>query len=69
MKRTRKREQRLYQAMKRDNADSEIVVRILKPESTEGLKKDTLHLSYLDPFNEKELLNKFASEGYTGGFA
>ena len=26
-------------------ADSEIVVRILKPESTEGLKKDTLHLS------------------------
>ena len=44
-------------------ADSEIVVRILKPESTEGLKKDTLHLSYLDPFNEKELLNKFASDG------
>ena len=27
------------------------------------MKKDTLHLSYLDPFNEKELLNKFASDG------
>ena len=43
--------------------DSEIIVRIMKPTSIEGIKKDTLHLSYLDPFNEKELLNKFASQG------
>ncbi|MCR5216813.1 MAG: NAD(P) transhydrogenase subunit alpha [Lachnospiraceae bacterium] len=44
-------------------ADSDIVVRIMKPESAKGLKKDTLHLSYLDPFNEKELLNDFAKSG------
>ena len=44
-------------------ADSEIVVRILKPSNIDNLKEDTLHLSYLDPFNEKELLNKFASGG------
>ncbi|SDA26588.1 NAD(P) transhydrogenase subunit alpha [Ruminococcus sp. YE71] len=44
-------------------ADSEIVLRIMKPESAKGLKKDTLHLSYLDPFNEKELLNDFAKAG------
>ena len=43
--------------------DSEIIVRIMKPTSIEGIKKDTLHLSYMDPFNEKELLNNFASKG------
>ena len=42
--------------------DSEIVLRILKPESADGLKPDTLHLSYLDPFNEKELLREFAQK-------
>ncbi|MBR4374825.1 MAG: NAD(P) transhydrogenase subunit alpha [Treponema sp.] len=44
-------------------ADSEIIVRIMKPTSIDGIKEGTLHLSYLDPFNEKELLNKFASNG------
>lgn len=44
-------------------ADSEIIVRILKPENIDGIKKDVLHLSYLDPFNEKELLSKFAQNG------
>ena len=44
-------------------SDSEIIVRIMKPESIEGIKEGTLHLSYLDPFNEKELHNKFASKG------
>ncbi len=44
-------------------SDSEIVVRIMKPESASGLKEGTLHVSYLDPFNEKELLNDFASSG------
>lgn len=43
--------------------DSEIVVRIMKPESAKGLKKDTLHISYFDPFNEKELLQEFADNG------
>lgn len=42
---------------------SEIIVRIMKPESIKGIKKDTLHLSYMDPFNEKQLLNDFASSG------
>ncbi len=42
--------------------DSEIVLRILKPQSADGLKKDTLHLSYLDPFNEKALLKEFAQK-------
>lgn len=40
--------------------DSEIVVRILKPETAKGLKPDALHISFLDPFNEKELLHDFA---------
>lgn len=44
-------------------SSSQIVVRILKPESSSGLPTDCLHLSYLDPFNEKELLNNFASKG------
>ena len=43
--------------------DSEIILRILKPQSADGLKKDTLHLSYLDPFNEKALLKEFAEKG------
>lgn len=43
--------------------DSDIVLRIMKPESADGLKEGTLHLSYLDPFNEKELLNDFAKKG------
>ena len=43
--------------------DSEIVLRILKPQSADGLKPDTLHLSYLDPFNEKALLKEFAEKG------
>ncbi|WP_303920673.1 NAD(P) transhydrogenase subunit alpha [Treponema berlinense] len=43
--------------------DSDIIVRIMKPDSVKGIKKDSLHLSYMDPFNNKELLNEFASEG------
>ncbi|MBR1764660.1 MAG: NAD(P)(+) transhydrogenase (Re/Si-specific) subunit alpha, partial [Ruminococcus sp.] len=34
---------------------SEIVLRIMKPESIEGIESGTLHLSYLDPWGEKEL--------------
>ena len=43
-------------------SDSEIVVRILKPSNIDDLKEGTLHLSYLDPFNEKDLLNKFVEK-------
>ena len=39
--------------------DSEIIIRILKPENISGIKKGSFHLSYLDPFNNKELLNEF----------
>ena len=42
---------------------SEIIVRIMKPKSTKGMKKDTFHISYMDPFNEKDLLNELASNG------
>ena len=42
---------------------SDIVLRIMKPESIDGIESGTLHLSYLDPFNEKELLNKMAAAG------
>ena len=40
--------------------DAEIVVRILKPETAKGLKAGALHVSFLDPFNEKALLKEFA---------
>ena len=43
--------------------DSDIIVRIMKPDSVKGIKKDSLHLSYMDPFNNRELLDEFASEG------
>ena len=42
---------------------SEIIVRIMKPKTTKGMKKDTFHISYMDPFNEKDLLNEFATNG------
>ena len=41
----------------------DIVLRILKPESIKGIEKNTLHLSYLDPFNEKKLLGDMAKAG------
>ena len=51
-------------AKEEDGYDSsEIIVRIMKPQSIKGIKKDTLHLSYLDPFNEKDLLKDFAASG------
>ena len=50
-------------AAEQEGYDSEIVLRILKPQSAAGLRPGTLHLSYLDPFNEKELLRDFAESG------
>ena len=41
--------------------DADIIVRILKPETSKGMKPDTLHVSFLDPFNEKALLKEFAN--------
>ena len=40
--------------------DADIIVRILKPETSKGMKPDTLHVSFLDPFNEKALLKEIA---------
>lgn len=42
---------------------AEIILRIMKPESIKGIESGALHLSYLDPFNEKELLNEMAKAG------
>ena len=42
-------------------AEADIVVRVLKPENAKGMKPGALHLSFLDPFNEKELLNEVAA--------
>ncbi|MCC3349753.1 NAD(P) transhydrogenase subunit alpha [Ruminococcus albus] len=42
---------------------SEIILRIMKPASAAGIPSGALHLSYLDPFNEKTLLNDFANAG------
>lgn len=44
-------------------AAADIVLRVQKPDSAKGLKSGALHLSYMDPFNEKELLNDFAKSG------
>lgn len=43
-------------------AGSEIVVRIMKPDTAKGLARGCMHVSYLDPFNEKALLNEFADQ-------
>ncbi len=45
---------------------AQIVVRIMKPATVKGLNPDTLHVSYLDPFNEKELLNEMVTENVQG---
>ena len=44
-------------------AGSEIILRIMKPESAKGIPSGALHLSYLDPFNERELLGELAAAG------
>lgn len=42
-------------------AGSDIIVRLMKPDSAHGIEANALHLSYLDPFHEKELLQEFAN--------
>jgi len=45
-------------------ADADIVLRISKPDeaSIKRMKPETLHISFLDPFNERELLAKLAEK-------
>ncbi len=47
--------------------NAEIVLRVRKPETAdlELLKSGTIHISFLDPFNEKELVQALASKGIT----
>ena len=46
---------------------SEVVLRVRKPsdEDLEFLAEDTLHVSFLDPFNDKPLVQKLAARGVT----
>lgn len=48
-------------------ADADVVVRVRKPPSEEvaKLKKGAIHISFLDPFNESDLIQSFASSGTT----
>ncbi len=42
-------------------AGAEIIARVMKPQSLDGIAENAVHISYLDPFNEKDLLNDFAA--------
>ena len=46
-------------------AKSDVLLRIRKPESAEvgQIKQDCIHISYLDPFNEGELVDTLAKQG------
>ncbi|MCB2183345.1 MAG: NAD(P) transhydrogenase subunit alpha [Desulfobulbaceae bacterium] len=46
-------------------SSADMVLRLRKPpiEEIDIMKKGAFHVSYLDPFNEKELVDKFASAG------
>lgn len=48
-------------------AAADIITRIGKPEKSEvvALKKGAVHISFLDPFNEKDLISQFAESGVT----
>tara|TARA_Y100000031_G_scaffold151161_1_gene191879 strand:+ start:37974 stop:39107 length:1134 start_codon:yes stop_codon:yes gene_type:complete len=46
-------------------ASGDIVLRVTKPDPTEvsQLKEDAVHISYLDPYNESELIRGLADQG------
>ena len=46
-------------------SSAEMVLRLRKPlpEEVRLLKKDSIHVSYLDPFNERKLVQTFADQG------
>lgn len=48
-------------------ANGDIVLRVRKPaiEEVTALKKGAIHVSYLDPYNENELIDAMASHGVT----
>ncbi len=48
-------------------ASADIVLRVNAPEKEEiaGLKKGSMHVSFLDPFNRGDLLEAFAAQGVT----
>jgi NAD(P) transhydrogenase subunit alpha len=49
-------------------ADADVVVRVRKPADDDlvGLKSGVIHISFLDPFNEKALVASLAAKGITG---
>ena len=49
-------------------ADADVVVRVRKPaeEDLAHLRSGVIHISFLDPFNEKRLVASLASKGITG---
>jgi NAD(P) transhydrogenase subunit alpha len=49
-------------------ADADIVVRVRKPEEHDvgALRSGVVHVSFLDPFNEKALVKSLAAQGVTG---
>ena len=49
-------------------ADADVVVRVRKPEEYDvaALRSGVVHVSFLDPFNEKDLVKSLAAKGVTG---
>ncbi len=47
--------------------ESDIILRVRKPETKEvhKIKRGTIHVSYLDPYNELELVDTLANQGIT----
>ncbi len=47
--------------------ESDIILRVRKPETKEvhKIKRGTIHVSYLDPYNEVELVDTLANQGIT----
>ena len=48
--------------------DADVVVRVRKPSSDDvgALRKGTVHISFLDPFNERALVSSLAADGIVG---
>jgi NAD(P) transhydrogenase subunit alpha len=48
--------------------DADVVIRVRKPSSDDvgALRKGTVHISFLDPFNERALVSSLAADGIVG---
>ncbi len=44
-------------------AEADVVFRVRKPVGADGMRKGTVHVSYLDPFNEQALVRSLATAG------